>query len=156
MAVAYSTIVADGKVPRPHLGEEVTDARGVVQRLDQPASKHIKIDPAWRSAIMEGLRRAASDPGGTSADVFKDWPKDKFPIYGKTGTAQRTGRPNDQSWYVAYSYDASAPNRNPIVIACTVEDGGFGAAAAAPAVRLMLSKFFQIKPKLVRGSSVTR
>ncbi|QEC49686.1 hypothetical protein FSW04_20295 [Baekduia soli] len=156
MAVAYSTIVAGGKVPRPHLGQEVTDARGVVQKLDQPASKHVKIDPAWRSAIMEGLRRAASDPGGTSADVFKDWPKQQFPIYGKTGTAQRTGRPNDQSWYVAYSYDASAPDRNPIVIACTVEDGGFGAVAAAPAVRLMLSKWFQIKPKLVRGSSATR
>jgi penicillin-binding protein 2 len=51
----------------------------------------------------------------------------------------------DQSWYVAYVPD---PKR-PIVIAVTVEQGGFGAAAAAPAVRLMLSQWFGLPEKWV-------
>jgi penicillin-binding protein 2 len=116
----------------------------------------VKLDPSWRDTIMQGLHLAASAPGGTSTDVFKGWPQSRYPIYGKTGTAQRVGRPNDQSWYVAYSYDTSRPNGRPIVIACTVEDAGFGAEAAAPAVRLMLSKWFNVKAKFVRGTSQTR
>jgi penicillin-binding protein 2 len=157
MAVAYSSIVNGGKVPRPHLGAEVQDDQGrIVQRLETPAARRAKLDPTWQQNIMEGLRLAASAPGGTSYDVFKDWPHSRYPIYGKTGTAERAGRPDDQSWYVAYSHDVTRANGHPIVIAATIEDGGFGAEAAAPAVRLMLSKWFNVKAKLVRGTSHTR
>lgn len=156
MAVAYSTIVTDGRVPRPHLGAEVLDDQGrLVQRLEAPAARRTHIDPMWRDTIMEGLRLAAGAPGGTSYDVFKDWPHDRFPVFGKTGTAERPGHA-DQSWYVAYSYDATRPDRHPIVIAATIEDSGFGAEFAAPAVRLMLSKWFNVKAKLIRGTSHTR
>jgi penicillin-binding protein 2 len=155
MAVAYSTIVNGGKVPRPHLGAQINDSRGLVQRIAPPAAKHVKIDPVWRDTIMQGLHLAASASGGTSADVFKGWPQSRYPVFGKTGTAQRAGHANDQSWYVAYSYDKTRPSHRPIVIACTIEDAGFGAEAAAPAVRLMLSKWFNVHAQLVRGSSHT-
>jgi penicillin-binding protein 2 len=138
------------------VGQEVEDSRGTIEKIVQPASKHVKIDPSWRAAILQGLHLAASAKGGTSADVFAGWPQDRYPVFGKTGTAQRPGRPNDQSWYVAYAYDKTRPDGNPIVIACTIEDGGFGAAAAAPAVRLMLSKWFNVKAQFVRGSSTTQ
>ena len=52
-------------------------------------------------------------------------------MFGKTGTAQRLNRPNDQSWYVCFVNDP----QHPIVVAVTVEDGGFGADAAAPVAR---------------------
>ena len=35
----------------------------------------------------------------------------------------------------------------------TIEKGGFGAAAAAPAVRLMLSQWFGIKKHFIAGSN---
>jgi penicillin-binding protein 2 len=106
----------------------------------------------FRQAIMDGLRLAASAPGGTSADVFKDWPHKRLPVYGKTGTAQRPGQ-DDQSWYVAY---VASPTR-PIVVAVTVERGGFGAVAAAPAARQILSQWFFGKPgKFEAGASATR
>jgi penicillin-binding protein 2 len=156
MAVAYSSIVNGGKVPRPHLGAEIQDDQGrLVQRLEVPATRRAPIEPSWRDTIMEGLRLAAGAPGGTSYDVFKDWPHDRYPIYGKTGTAERPGHA-DQSWYVAYAYDQTRPDRHPIVIAATIEDSGFGAEYAAPAVRLMLSKWFNVKAKLIRGTSHTR
>jgi penicillin-binding protein 2 len=160
MAVAYSTIINSGRVPTPHLGDEVENSRGYVQKLDAPSRRKVKIDPTWRQAIMDGLFEAANRDGGTSKGVFdQGWPRDRFPIYGKTGTAERFYGPaqieQDQSWYVAYSYDRS-PQHNPIVVVCTIEKGGFGAEAAAPAARLILSKYFNVAPKLVRGESTDR
>jgi penicillin-binding protein 2 len=155
MATAYSTIVNGGRVPRPHLGLRVLDNSGrLLQTLNPGATRRIQINPTYRQAIMDGLHLAASAPGGTSADVFSGWDQNRFPVYGKTGTAQRNGQ-KDQSWYVAYSYDGT-PSHRPIVIAVTVEKGGFGAEAAAPAARLLLSKWFGVKSKFVVGHSATR
>lgn len=156
MAVAYSTLVTDGKVPTPHLAQQVEDSRGSVQRLDKPAARRIEIDDTARTAIMEGLHQAANDPKGTSFAVWEDgWDRERFPVWGKTGTAERPPHP-DQSWYALYSYDARHPDERPIVIVATVEGGGFGAEAAAPAARMILSKWFNQPLKWVAGSSATR
>jgi penicillin-binding protein 2 len=155
MATAYSTLATGGRVPRPHLGMRVQDNSGrLVQQLNPGSPRHISIDPNYRQAIMDGLHAAASSPGGTSFDVWNGWDQNRFPIFGKTGTAQRPPHP-DQSWYVAYSYDGS-PNHRPIVVAVTLEGGGFGAEAAAPAARLIISKWFGVKGKYIAGSSHTR
>jgi penicillin-binding protein 2 len=161
MAVAYSTIINSGRVPTPHLGLETQDSRGITQPLDFPSKRKIDIKPEWRDAIMEGLHQAANNEGGTSKTVFDDgWPRDRFPIFGKTGTAERFYGPlqieQDQAWYVAYSYDKSNPDAKPIVVVCTIEKGGFGADTAAPAARLILSKWFGVHPKVVHGDSTDR
>jgi penicillin-binding protein 2 len=152
MAIAYSTIINGGRVPTPHLGLQTEDSRAIAQPLDFPSKRRVAIDPAWRDAIMRGLFEAANSNGGTSKGVFDNgWPRSRFPIFGKTGTAERP--PNgDQSWYVAYSYDRN-PDTKPIVVICTVENGGFGADSAAPAARLILSKWFGVQARLVRGTS---
>lgn len=148
MAVAYATIANGGKVVRPHLGLQVEDSAGrVLQKIEPGAARHVQLSPAGRQAILDGLRLAAGAPGGTSYDVFKGFPR---PVYGKTGTAERHPHA-DQSWYVAFAPD----RRRPIVIAVTVEQGGFGAEAAAPAARLMLSQWFGVKKKVVKGTSRT-
>ena len=152
MAVAYSTIVNGGRVPTPHLGAEVENNRGYVQTIDKPSRRQVDIKPEWRQTIMEGLSEAANKDGGTSKQVWdQGWPRDRFPIFGKTGTAERKPQ-RDQSWYVAYSYDRN-PNTKPILVVCTVERGGFGAEMAAPITRLIMSKWFNVDAKLVRGSS---
>lgn len=159
MAVAYAAIANGGKVVRPHLGMQVDDPSGrLIRRIPGSAAKKIKIDPTARAAIMQGLHEAAASPGGTSADVFKGWPQNTLPVYGKTGTAERAGRPDDQSWYVAYvpgiKGDADRP---PIVIAATIEDAGFGADAAAPAVCEMLASWYRVKTaNCAPGASTTR
>ncbi|TMK25888.1 MAG: hypothetical protein E6G62_03765, partial [Actinobacteria bacterium] len=75
----------------------------------------------------------------------------QHPVYGKTGTAQREPK-EDQSWYMCYVGD---PQR-PIVIAVTVEQGGFGAETAAPIARLIASRWFGKTAKFVAGTSKTR
>jgi penicillin-binding protein 2 len=149
MAVAYSAIVNGGKVVRPHLGIAIEDGTGTqVEELRHPARRKLDIAPAYRDAIMSGLRKAAGEPRGTSYDVFKDFP---LPVYGKTGTAERPPQP-DQSWYVAYVPHATRP----IVVAVTVEKGGFGAETAAPAAKLILADWFHVKASFKPGASATR
>jgi len=152
MAVAYSTIENGGRVVRPHLGLEIDDAEGrLIQQIEPPASRRVNIPPAFQDAIMSGLHAAASAPGGTSADVFAGWPQGRLPVYGKTGTAQKGNGQTDQSWYVCF-----VPNRTrPIVVAVTVENAGWGATAAAPAARLILSRWFGVPPKFIVGQSPT-
>jgi penicillin-binding protein 2 len=99
--------------------------------------------------VREGLRAAAMESGGTSADVFAGFP---YTVYGKTGTAERAPNP-DQSWYAAYVDDPVKP----IVVVVTIEKGGFGAEVAAPATRLILSKWFGVRDSQFHaGVSATR
>jgi penicillin-binding protein 2 len=152
LAVAYSAIENGGTVVRPHVGLEVDGADGtVLQKIDPPPARRIALDSANLQAVQTGLRDAASQPGGTSADVFRGFAP---PVYGKTGTAQHNNQA-DQSWYVCYvpAYN----HKKPILVAVTVEQGGFGAVAAAPVARQVLSQYFYgNRGPFVVGSSHTR
>ncbi len=157
MAVAYSTLAnafthgGEGWSPTPHLGMEIDEANGgLIQSLNFPAARRAKLNDSYLNLVMEGIHLAASAQGGTSAPVWAGWDQAANPVYGKTGTAQHYGKV-DQSWYMAYIAD---PNR-PIVIAVTVEQGGFGAETAAPVVRLMAAKWFGKPEKFVVGTSKT-
>jgi len=139
LAVAYATIANGGKVLSPRIGMRIEDAGGrALQELQAPAARRLKLKPEFRQAILEGLRGAASAPGGTSAAVFKGFP---IPVAGKTGTAEKGAGRADQSWYVAL-----APFPSPkYVVAVTDEAGGFGADTAAPMARTILAELFGVK-----------
>jgi penicillin-binding protein 2 len=151
MATAYSTIINNGRVPRPHLGQRVEDGNGVMlEEIRMPARRRVSFDAAHQEAIMAGLHGAATAEGGTSSDVFADFPYRDM-LYGKTGTAERQPNP-DQSWYVCY---VAHPTK-PIVVVTTIERGGFGAETAAPAARLILNEWFDLKDdEFVPGSDTS-
>jgi penicillin-binding protein 2 len=146
MAIAYSTIANGGRVVTPHIGMRVEDSDGrVLQEIAPGPKRRLDISPLTRGAIISGLRAAANDPGGTSTGVFSGFP---IEIAGKTGTAER-GAQGDQSWYVV-----AAPYDDPrIVVAVTIERGGFGAEAAAPAARRILAAHFGIEGKKAIGTA---
>lgn len=152
MAVAYSALANGGKVVTPHIGLQIDSPSGqLLQTLPAPAPRAIPTAyDAYIPTILAGLHLAAQGARGTSDDVFGNFSRT---VYGKTGTAQTvTGDPrDDQSWYVAYAPDA----KRPIVVAVTVEQGGFGDQAAAPAARMILAKWFGLPETVVRGSSTT-
>jgi penicillin-binding protein 2 len=150
MAVVYSVLANGNHRVRPHLGAAVEDSGGrLLQRIEPGAATHVAIDPAIRQTILDGLHDATIH--GTSADVWKGWDQSRYPVFGKTGTAQRLNRPNDQSWYVCFVNDP----QHPIVVAVTIEDGGFGADAAAPVARTIVSKWFHQPIKYIAGKSKT-
>ena len=158
MAVAYSTLAnafmngGEGTVvtPPPGDGDRRLAAAGSCRRSSFPPQRHVHLNDADLSLVMEGIHEAASQPGGTSADVWTGWDQAQHPVYGKTGTAQHVGK-EDQSWYMCYIGDP----RRPIVIAVTVEQGGFGAETAAPIARLLASQWFG-KRKEVRRRELAR
>jgi penicillin-binding protein 2 len=157
MAVAYSALSnaftheGHGWVPHPHLGMQIDDSSGaLVQDLSFPPLRRVNLNESDLALVMQGIHEAASEAGGTSADVWSGWNQVAHPVYGKTGTAQHEGK-QDQSWYMCYIGDPSRP----IVIATTVEQGGFGAETAAPIARLIAAKWFGQAEKYVSGSSKT-
>ena len=152
MAVMYASLANGGTVVRPHVGLDVETPQGQIdQRLTTPSTRKLDF-PSGYDTILAGLHDATSQSGGTSQAVFADWPQDKYPLYGKTGTAQRTGK-NDQSWFAAFVRNPAT--HTPIVIVTTVEDGGFGADSAAPATCQMLSYWYKAKASCTGGGSNT-
>jgi penicillin-binding protein 2 len=135
MAVAYAALGNDGTVVTPHIADDVESVTGrVLQEIRPAPRRHIDISPTTRDTIMTGLTRAATEPGGTSYPVFGNFP---IQVAGKTGTAQRPNQP-DQSWYIVM-----APAKNPqIVVAVTIERGGFGVDTAAPVAARILERYF--------------
>jgi penicillin-binding protein 2 len=154
LAVAYAALANNGKIVRPHLAKAIEDGNGVTlqefRNLNKPR-RTIKFNQGDRAAVLDGLRRAAEEDNGTSADVFKGWPMKDYPVYGKTGTAERYPNP-DQAWYACFV----KRNGQSIVVVTTIEKGGFGASTAAPAARLILSQYYGVGDKTFHaGSSAT-
>jgi penicillin-binding protein 2 len=132
----------------------VEDGAGrTVEEIRRTPRRRVKIAAGDRDAIMKGLFEAANAPDGTSSDVFKGFGSSRLKVYGKTGTAERGPGQSDQSWYAAY---VPHPKR-PIVVIVTIEKGGFGAETAAPAARLILSKWFDLgQGEFRQGSDQSR
>jgi penicillin-binding protein 2 len=147
MATAYAALANGGNVVRPHVGLEVDDPDGrVVQEINPAPQRHVNINPSYSHIILGALHEAAQSPGGTSYSVFGNY---SIPVAGKTGTAQRVGQ-QDQSWYVVL-----APYPNPqVAVAVTIEQGGFGVEAAAPAAQKILTAFFQAHGRKVKSGAI--
>jgi len=107
----------------------------------------IGTEEQW-SVVHDGMIGAVYGPGGTAYAVGVG---SKYKIAGKTGTAQVIAikqnekyhakdvaeRNRDHAWFIAY-----APTDDPrIAISVLVENGGFGAAAAAPIARKVLDAY---------------
>jgi penicillin-binding protein 2 len=141
LAVAYAAIANYGKVVRPRL---------VRTPVSGPA-RQLPVDRRYLDAIRAGLRAATSEPGGNAADVFSAFP---VPVYGETGSAQHVGQ-QDTAWFAGFV--PSTATSRPIVVVVTVDQGGFGAGAAAPVARQILSQWFFGRPgPWVPGASHTR
>ena len=135
LARAYAALANGGTLVRPHIGGSIVNIQGkTVRKIHPPPQRHLRISDETRSVILDGLHRAADEPGGTSYPVMGSFP---IPVAGKTGTAERQGQ-QDQSWY-----SVIAPYNDPqIVVTVTVERGGFGVETAAPMARAILERYF--------------
>src|SRR5688572_1783384 len=142
LQLAYATaIVANGGVAyRPHLVKQVENVRtGDVRRVAAESTHELAVKKEHIDVIRNAL--VSVNKEGTSARAFGGA---KYVSGGKTGTAQVFSlkgekydaakideRLRDHAWFMAY-----APADKPrIALAVLVENGGFGAQAAAPIAR---------------------
>ncbi|MCC7116516.1 MAG: penicillin-binding protein 2 [Burkholderiales bacterium] len=140
LAHAIATIANDGVAFKPHLVKSIEDARTrEVRVLEREPAYALNVKREHLDVIRNALVQVNRE--GTSATAFKGA---GYVSGGKTGTAQVFSlkgeeyrehkvdeRLRDHAWYVAY-----APADKPaIALAVLVENGGFGAQAAAPIAR---------------------
>jgi penicillin-binding protein 2 len=155
LARFYAMIANNGKLIRPHLADAVIDGGGgrsaprVIHRFIPPAPQSVGLDPSALAVVQDGLFQATHSSIGTSASVFGNFP---VPIAGKTGTAQKNPNTNqlDQSWWCGYG-PANSSEPPKIVVCSLVENGGFGADAAAPAALKVFQEFFKENKMLPAG-----
>ncbi|MEW9899623.1 penicillin-binding protein 2 [Chitinivorax sp. PXF-14] len=146
MAHAVSTLANDGVMFKPHTVKFIENSVNEVRTLIEP--KPIATLPLKQSNI-DVIKRAMVGVNieGTGAGVFRNAP---YLAAGKTGTAQvfslkgakysahgTKEHLRDHAWYIVF-----APADKPkIALAVLVENGGFGAQAAAPIARLVLDYY---------------
>ncbi len=152
LAHATATLAAGGIMFKPHIVKYVVDAQTGQRRVVEPTPvADLGFKPEHLDVIRRGMVGVMT--GGTGARAFAGA---KYEAAGKTGTAQVFSlkgakykesetheRLRDHALFIAY-----APANDPkIALAVLVENGGFGAAAAAPIARQVLDYYLLgVKP----------
>ena len=134
LANSYAAFVNGGTVFAARVGDAVLDRQGQqLRKVDAQVLQRSELPPGTKEALHSGFRGVVSDPKGTGYGAFAGFPLDRFPVAGKTGTAEVGGK-QDTSLFIAY-----APADNPrYVISAVLEQAGLGASSAAPVVRRVL------------------
>jgi penicillin-binding protein 2 len=150
MCNAIAAIANGGTVYKPQLVKSIVDsspgAGGRVLHAMQPVvERKTGVSQRTLSTIVRAME-AVMEPGGTGhASAIPG-----LRIAGKTGTAQRSGHP-DNAWYVGF-----APVENPQIAICVfVEEGGHGGATAAPIAQKMFAHYFHIKTEISADAQAT-
>jgi penicillin-binding protein 2 len=142
LANAYATFGNGGTryIPRLALRVQRQDGR-VVRTVEPRVAGRVPLEEDVRRPVLEGLVGATTDPEGTATSAFAGWPSDRYPVAGKTGTAQ--AKPKQDSALFA----AVAPVTDPqVAVAVVMEQAGFGADAAAPVARRILGVASGVEP----------
>jgi len=138
---AYTALANGGTLYAPRLGAALVSPAGkVVQRISPPVIRHLPVASETLSYIRHALAGVVTS--GTAAGAFNGFPLNKVCVAGKTGTAQIMGK-------VATSVFASfAPCDNPkLVVVVMLPNAGYGADAAAPAVRQIWDGIYGLEGK---------
>jgi len=158
MLRAVASVGMRGKEYTPHFMHEFKPIAAVGEEGDpnyfparegftfqHPEPRLIELEPAQWDLVIKGMWGVVN-AGGTGARIAIKG----FDIAGKTGTAQVTevgkdsGKNKDHSWFVSF-----APAYKPeISVIALIENSGFGAANAAPAVRAIYDEYLSKRAPL--------
>ncbi len=160
LAHATANLANRGVVMKPHLVKQVVDARTGEKRMTVPKESYrIPLKPQHLKTVIDAM--VDVNVNGTGRAAFQGAP---YKVAGKTGTAQVIGikqnekydanrideRHRDHSLFIAF-----APADDPkIALAVIVENGGFGAAAAAPIARQAID--YYLLGKVPAGPALPR
>ncbi|WP_288106098.1 penicillin-binding protein 2 [Limnobacter sp.] len=152
VAHAVGVLATGGLVAKPRLVTAYQNpVTGEITPKPLEDMHQLNLNPKNVAVIKNAMQGVVLD--GTAKAVFAGVP---YTLGGKTGTAQvfslKEGekykasevadRLKDHGWFVAFS-----PVEKPqIAIAVIVENGGFGAQAAAPVVKATLDEYWKIHP----------
>ena len=154
LANAYATLANGGTVFSPNIAQAVLPPEGQGEVIDfgPRVLREAEIPEDIEQEILDGLLGVTSQigtdrtrPGGTAFSAFNgtttggvDFDLLNWPVAGKTGTAEVTGRA-DNSLFVGFGPVNTDPfstrvNEPEYVVAAILEEAGFGSRNAAPMV----------------------
>jgi len=131
-AVAYATFANGGTRYAPEVASTVVNPTSgkIVESIPPVVTGHVSLPPAVYQPILQGLEGVIYNPKGTAYSDFTGFPS-SFVLAGKTGTATNPGQDEPNSWFVAFG-----PQPTPTYeVLAVIDQGGYGAQAAAPLVR---------------------
>jgi penicillin-binding protein 2 len=156
MLRAVSSVGMRGKEYIPHFLKEFKPIGAVGEQGDltyippragfayqHPEPRLIELQEDQWDMVLRGMWGVVNNGGTAHAIAMKNWE-----IAGKTGTAQvaeigrDVGKNRDHAWFVSF-----APAYKPeISVLALIENSGFGAANAAPAVKAMYESYLSRRP----------
>ena len=153
MTQFYAMLANNGRFVRPHLLQQVEQPGSRRTGADRPApllgaaARESRIDPQALSVVQQGLYEATH--GGTR---HGDRRLRRLPDRDRRQDGhRREGAPGarpvqilDQSWFCGYG-PASTGEVPTIALCVVIENGGFGAEAAAPAALKIFQEYFHQK-----------
>jgi penicillin-binding protein 2 len=129
LANAYTALADGGTLYSPRIGEALVSASGkLVKKINPPVIRHLPVASQTLAYIRSALAGVVTQ--GTAAGAFSGFPLNRVCVAGKTGTAEIEGK-NATSVFASF-----APCVKPqFVVVVMLPNSGYGADAAAPAVR---------------------
>ncbi|HEY1851048.1 MAG TPA: penicillin-binding protein 2 [Candidatus Binataceae bacterium] len=153
LAELAAEVANGGTLYKPQFVSQIDALDGSVVKTFPPVVENqTRIDPQ----VLAQLRSAMADVVNASDGTGKAAKIDGIIVAGKTGTAQvvkeaqgaRTketalsDKNRDHGWFMAF-----APVDHPkIAIACVIEHSGHGGSTAAPVVKAVMEKYFELNP----------
>jgi penicillin-binding protein 2 len=144
---AESGIVNGGVFHTPHVMKESRDVQAKIVSYDKDAQVEISMSQTTLEIIDYALWGVVNE-GGTAGGV--GFPRE-LNIGGKTGTAQVIAREKvrsklhkDHSWFISFAPMHTGPKPE-IGVVCITENGGWGASASAPKVKMIQAAYFSKK-----------
>ncbi|HSB07867.1 MAG TPA: penicillin-binding protein 2 [Blastocatellia bacterium] len=144
---AEAGIVMGGEFHKPHVFQQAkeTQLRPVKYYDDKPTE--VKLSPETVETVDYGMWGVVNE-GGTAGGV--GFPRE-INAGGKTGTAQviakekaRGKEHKDHSWFISFA-PMHTDQKPEIGVVCITENGGWGASASAPKVKMIEAAYFSKK-----------
>lgn len=147
MAVTFAAIANGGDIVQPQLGMALSrtrddGGRDIVREFKPKVVRRLPLSTTDLAVMEQGLVDVISGDSGTAGGAFAGFPTDRYPLAGKTGTAQigllESGL--NYAWFISYG-----PVPDPdYVIAVYLEKAGHGGESAAPVARQIWEAIFDI------------
>jgi len=153
LANMAAAVANGGTLYKPQFVKEIDALDGsAVKQFPPVIQSEVRIDPEVLELVRAGMAGVVNQADGTAHGAKLD----NVIVAGKTGTAQvvkeaqgeRTKENaipeqyRDHGWFIAF-----APLDHPrIAVACVIEHAGHGGSTAAPVVKAVLQKYFELNP----------
>ncbi len=144
---AESGIIMDGAFRTPHVFKEAKATQSAEVKYYDNQPTELKLTPATVDIVDYAMWGVVNE-GGTAGGV--GFPRE-LNIGGKTGTAQviarekvRTKEHRDHSWFIGFA-PMHTDQKPEIGVVAITENGGWGASASGPKVKMIQAEYFSKK-----------